>query len=105
MRLTRMIMASALLLLFSAAAWPHEVENIEHSHAFQKKGYGEYRQGHYVNGPQGSIIIWSPNTVNSTQGGKRVGFARPSPIIGAPGNPNATRSKARSEIQYGKERQ
>ena len=102
MKLTRTIMGSALLMFLSAPAWSHEVKNIDHTHAFQKKSYGEYRQGHYVNGPQGSIILWSPNTVNSTQGGKRVDFARPSPITKAPGTPNATKSKARSEIKYGK---
>jgi hypothetical protein len=101
MKLSRTIMASALLIVFSAPAWSHEVKNIDHSHAFQKKGYGEYRQGHYVNGPQGSIILWSPKTVNSTQGNRTVDFARPSPIIRAPGAPNATKSQARSEIKYG----
>ena len=102
MKLSRTIMASVLLIIFSAPAWSHEVKNIEHSHAFQKKDYGEYRQGHYVNGPQGSIILWSPKTVNSTQGGRAVDFARPSPITRAPGAPNATKSQARSEIKYGR---
>jgi hypothetical protein len=96
-----MITAAAALLLFSAPAWSHEAPNIEHTHAFQKKSYGEYRQGHYVNGPQGSIIIWSPNNVNSRQGGSTVNFARPAPITKAPGTPNATRSQANSAIQYG----
>jgi hypothetical protein len=52
MKLTRTIMGSALLMFLSAPAWSHEVKNIDHTHAFQKKSYGEYRQGHYVNGPQ-----------------------------------------------------
>ncbi len=103
MKWTGTVMASALLLLFSASAWSHEVKNIDHTHAFQKEGYGEYRQGHYVNGQAGSIIIWSPKTTNSKQGGKAVDFARPSPITRAPGTPNATRSKAKSEIKYGKQ--
>lgn len=103
MKLTRIITASALLILVSAPAWSHEVKNIEHSHAFQNKAYGEYRQGHYVNGPQGSIIVWSPKTVNSTQGGKTVDFARPAAITKAPGTPNATKSQAKSEIKYGKD--
>jgi hypothetical protein len=95
--------ATATLVLFSAPAWTHEVPNIKHTHAFQKTGYGKYRQGHYVNGPQGSIVIWSPRTVNSRQGGKAVNFARPSPITEAPGVPNATKSQAKSAIQYGKQ--
>jgi hypothetical protein len=103
MKMTRAIMASASLILFSASAWSHEVKNMDHTHAFQKKGYGEYRQGHYVNGQQGSIILWSPNTVNSTQGGKTVDFARPSPITKAPGTPNATKSQSKSKIKYGKD--
>lgn len=104
MKLTGTIMASALLILLSAPAWSHEVKGIEHSHAFQKKDYGEYRQGHYVNGENGSIIVWSPKTVNSTQSaGSTVKFARPTPITKAPGNPSATKNKDRSEIKYGKD--
>ena len=103
MKMPGTIMAAAVLILFSAPAWTHEVKNIEHTHAFQKNGYGEYRQGHYVNVQQGSIILWSPKTVNSTQGGKTVDFARPSPITKAPGTPNATKSKSKSEIKYGKQ--
>lgn len=104
MKLTMAIMAATVLIFFSAPALSHEVKNMEHSHAFQQTGYGKYRQGHYVNGSQGSIIVWSPRTVNSTQGGgKTVNFARPSPITQAPGTPNATKSQARSEIKYGKQ--
>jgi len=95
--------AAAALFLFSAPAWSHEVPNIEHTHAFQKQSYGKYRQGHYVNGPQGSIIVWSPRTVNSRQGGKVVNYARPVPITKAPGTPNATKSQANSAIEYGKQ--
>lgn len=104
MKLTRTVLVSALLILLSAPSWSHEVKNIDHTHAFQKNGYGEYREGHYVNGQQGSIIIWSPKSVNSTQGsGNKVDFARPSPITRAPGTPSATRNKSRSEIKYGKQ--
>jgi len=103
MKLTGIFAVALVLFLISFPVWSHEVKNIEHSHAFQKAGYGEYRQGHYVNGPQGSIIVWSPRTVNSRQASSKVDFARPSAITKAPGTPNATKSKARSEIQYGKQ--
>lgn len=105
MKCTTALMATAAtLILFSAPAWSHEVPNIEHTHAFQKQDYGKYRQGHYVNGSQGSIIVWSAKTVNSRQSGSTVNFARPSPITKAPGTPNATKSQANSAIQYGKRR-
>ena len=103
MKMRTAFTAAATLVLFSAPAWSHDVPNIDHTHAFQKKDYGEYRQGHYVNGSQGSIIVWSPRTVNSRQGSSTVKFARPSPITKAPGKPNATKSQANSEIKYGKE--
>jgi hypothetical protein len=98
-----LMIAATTLILFSAPAWSHEVPNIEHSHAFQKKSYGKYRQGHYVNGPQGSIVVWSPRTVNSRNSGSSVNFARPAPITKAPGTPSATKSQANSAIEYGKQ--
>jgi hypothetical protein len=68
----------------------HDTPNLEHSHAFQKTGYGTYRQGHSVNGPQGSIIIWSPRPYTGYQNGPAVKFARPQPITRAPGTPAAS---------------
>jgi len=81
------------LLLFAAPSFAHDVPNMEHSHAFQQTGYGKYRQGHYVNGPQGSIIIWSPRTQTGYQQGNAVEFARPEPITKAPSSPNMKPSK------------
>ncbi len=94
--------ACLLSLAFSTAAYGHDVPNIKHTHAFQKTGYGKVRQGHYVNGAQGSIIVWAPG--NAAGYGKApVKFARPSPISRAPGAPVAkTRSQVDPEIQYGK---
>jgi hypothetical protein len=97
-----LLAATGALIFFTAPAYPHDVPNMEHTHAFQQTGYGKYRQGHYVNGAQGSIIIWSAKTYNSLQGGQPVKFARPSPIVRAPGSPVAkTRSQANSAITYG----
>jgi hypothetical protein len=94
--------ATGVLLLFSLPAWSHEVPNINHTHAFQQTGYGKWRQGHYVNGPQGSIVIWSTRTYTGYQGSAAVKFARPAPITRAPGQPTAkTRSQANPAITYG----
>ena len=78
---------AAGLALFASQAQAHDVPNMEHSHAFKQTGYGQYRQGHYVNGPQGSIIIWSAKPQNSTNGAGGVNFARPKPITKAPTQP------------------
>jgi len=47
--------ATAALIFSTAPAYSHDVPNMQHTHAFQQTAYGKYRQGHYVNGPQGSI--------------------------------------------------
>lgn len=96
------VLACWLSPAFSPVAYGHEVPNIKHTHAFQKTGYGKQRQGHYVNGPQGSIIVWSPG--NSAGYGKApVTFARPSPISQPPGAPVAkTKSQVYPKIQYEK---
>lgn len=92
---------AALTMLISAPVFAHEVPNIDHSHAFQQTGYGTYRQGHYVNGPQGSIVIWSPRTYTGYQKGA-VKFARPTPITRAPGSPvSTTRDTRKPETTYG----
>ena len=71
----------------------HDTPNFEHSHAFQQTAYGTYRQGHYVSGSQGSIIIWSPQPYTGYQNAPNVRFARPQPITRPPGNP-AVRPRA-----------
>jgi hypothetical protein len=78
---------AAGLSLFACQVQAHDVPNMEHSHAFEQTGYGQYRQGHYVNGPQGSIIIWSAKPKYSTNGADNVRFARPEPITKAPTQP------------------
>jgi hypothetical protein len=83
------LIASAAVMSVPAIAAAHDTPNLEHSHAFQKTGYGTYRQGHSVNGPQGSIIIWSPRPYTGYQNGPAVKFARPQPITRAPGTPAA----------------
>jgi hypothetical protein len=97
-----LLAATGALVLFTAPAYPHEVPNIAHTHAFQQTGYGKYRQGHYVNGAQGSIIVWSSRPYTSFQPRPPVKFARPTPIVKAPGSPvTKPRNQERPAIQYG----
>jgi hypothetical protein len=76
-------------IALAAPVQAHDTPNLEHSHAFQQTAYGTYRQGHYVNGPQGSIIIWSPQPYTGYQNAPNVRFARPQAILKAPRNPIA----------------
>lgn len=101
-RLSIMTIAAGALLI-AAAARAHDVPNIEHTHAFEQTGYGTARQGHTVNGPQGSITIWSPQTQAGYQSPPPVKFARPQPITKAPGSP-AAKSRADQDptLEYGK---
>jgi hypothetical protein len=102
------ILATATGLALAAAtsvgtALAHDVPNMEHTHAFKQTGYGTYRQGHSVNGPHGSITIFSPRTYNELQGAPPVEFARPEPITTAPGTPaNQTRAVQNPALDYGK---
>jgi len=83
------MLAAAAALSTSFTAPAHDTPGLEHTHAFQKTGYGTYRQGHSVNGPLGSITIWSPRPYTGYQNGPAVKFARPEPITRAPGSPLA----------------
>ena len=103
MKSVLILTAVAGALLVAAGAQAHEVPNIEHTHAFEQTGYGTYRQGHAVNGPLGSIIIWSPQTQGGYQSPPPVKFARPQPITKAPGSPAArTRTDKDPALEYGK---
>jgi len=84
------MIASAAAMAASPMAPAHDTPNLEHTHAFEKTGYGTYRQGHSVNGPLGSITIWSPRPYTGYQSGPVVKFAHPEPITKAPGTPAAT---------------
>lgn len=98
------IAAAAIAAAVSARA--HDAPNLEHTHAFQQTGYGTWRQGHYVNGPQGSIIIWSPQDYTGYENAPAVRFARPQPISRPPVSrlikPGAGRQPA---PDYGKKQQ
>jgi len=100
----QILIATTSALLLSNAVVAHEVPNLEHSHAFQRVGYGAYRQGHYVNGPTGSIIIWSPQLYTGYADDPPVEFARPRPITKAPGSAGLRPPKMRSHsLRYGEQ--
>ena len=80
-----LISTAVTAMLVSGLAAAHDVPNMEHTHAFKQTGYGTYRQGHSVNGPNGSIIIYSPRTYTGYQNAPGVRFARPKPISQPPG--------------------
>jgi len=89
MRWWVLLIATAAAMGASPMASAHDTPNLEHTHAFQKTGYGTYRQGHSVNGPLGTITIWSPRPYTGYPQGHAVKFARPQPITKAPGRPAA----------------
>jgi hypothetical protein len=68
------------MLACSTGVPAHQVTGGAHEHVWRQTEYGkDYRPGHSVNGPQGSITIWSPTTYNAYGAGKSVHFARPVP--------------------------
>jgi hypothetical protein len=76
----RVLIAGLILLACSAGVPAHQVTGGTHEHVWRQSDYGkDYRPGHSVNGPQGSITIWSPTTYNAYGAGKSVHFARPVP--------------------------
>lgn len=94
---------AAALGLGAGAAWAHETPNLKHTHAFEQTGYGTYRQGHSVNGPYGSITIWSPRPYTGYQSKPPVRFAQPQPITRAPGAPALQQAPGRNPaLEYGK---
>lgn len=103
MKRTAILAVAAAFGLGAGAAWAHDIPNIEHTHAFEKTGYGTYRQGHTVNGPNGSITIWSPRPYTGYQAAPPVRFARPEPITRAPGTPALqNRTDGNRVLDYGK---
>ena len=102
----RMLMlagAAGFALATTGTVLAHDVPNMEHTHAFKESGYGKYRQGHSVDGPYGSITIYSPRTYGTYQSAPVVDFARPEPITTPPGAPAAqTRADKNPALDYGK---
>lgn len=70
------------LIMLACSTWlpAHQVTGGTHEHVWRQTEYGkDYRPGHSVNSPRGSITIWSPTTYNAYGAGKSVHFARPVP--------------------------
>ena len=81
------LITGIILLSFSTGARSHDVVGADgkpvttHTHVWRPQAYGQdYRQGHSVDGPQGSITTWSPNTYRGYNAGRSVQFARPEPL-------------------------
>jgi hypothetical protein len=74
-----------------------------HKHVWRQQTYGkDYRQGHAVDGPRGSITIWSPKTYRGYNAGSAVRFARPVPISQRPkAGDNTPAIKSASPYQGG----
>ena len=76
----RVLIAGLIMLACSTGVPAHQVTGGTHEHVWRQTDYGkDYRPGHSVNGPQGSITIWSPTTYNAYGAGKSVHLARPVP--------------------------
>ena len=89
-----------LLLLGSSVIQAHQVGSGTHSHVFRPTNYGQdYRPGHSVNGPTGSITIWSPATLNQYGSTKSVRFARPAPYAKNSTTQSSTQSANQSSKQ------
>lgn len=74
--------AGLILLAASTVLQAHQVAGGTHQHVWRPTVYGkDYRPGHSVNGPTGSIIIWSPAAFNKYGAINSVHFAQPAPYI------------------------
>ena len=110
MKRKRMMTGAAVFALAvstaAGTAVAHDTPNMDHTHAFKQTGYGQYRQGHSVNGPYGSITIYSPRTYSGFQSAPTVEFARPEPITRAPGATAAQTTAVRNPaVSYGKQQE
>ena len=92
--------AGLIMLVSSTVIQAHQVASGTHNHVWRPTTYGQdYRPGHSVNGPTGSITIWSPATLNQYGAGNSVRFARPAPYT----KQTATQAAAQSAKQSSKQ--
>ena len=74
--------AGLILLVCSNVLQAHQVAGGTHQHVWRPTVYGkDYRPGHSVNGPTGSITIWSPAALNEYGANNTVNFAQPAPYV------------------------
>ena len=87
--------AGLILLVCSTVVQAHEVAGGTHQHVWRPTTYGsDYRPGHSVNSPAGSITIWAPAAHNEYGANNAVRFARPA----AYGKQAAKQSQSQSNI-------
>lgn len=81
--------AGLILLAGSTVLQAHQVTGGTHQHVWRPTAYGkDYRPGHSVNSPTGSITIWSPAALNEYGSNNSVRFANPASYI----KPSASQS-------------
>ena len=72
--------AGLMLLVGSTVLQAHDVAGGTHQHVWRPTTYGsDYRPGHSVKSPAGSITIWAPAALNEYGANNSVKFARPVP--------------------------
>ena len=87
-------------MVCSTVLQAHQVAAGTHQHVWRPTTYGQdYRPGHSVNGPQGSITIWSPATLNQYGAGHSIRFARQVPYQKQSGNQSANQSSQQVQSQ------
>ena len=75
------VLCSGLIFLVcSTVLQAHQFTGGTHQHVWRPTTYGkDYRPGHSVDGPNGSITIWSPARLNEFGASNSVRFAHPVP--------------------------
>jgi len=107
------LVSAMMLLVIAPAARSHDIVGVNgkpintHQHVWRQQAYGkDYRQGHSVAGPRGSITTWSPNTYRGYNAGSAVRFARPVPLSQRPkAGDNTPILKSGSSTTYGSRNQ
>jgi hypothetical protein len=98
--------AGLILLISSTAIQAHQVTSGTHKHVWRPTTYGQdYRPGHSVNGPTGSITIWSPATLNQYGAGNSVNFARPAPYNKQSAKQSSQQVQSQSNIPVSRQAQ
>jgi hypothetical protein len=91
--------AGLILLAGSTVLQAHQVAGGTHQHVWRPTAYGkDYRPGHSVNGPTGSITIWSPAALNEYGSNNAVQFANPAPYIKQSAKQSSNQVQSRSNI-------
>ena len=94
----RVLCAGLFLLACSTVVQAHQVAGGTHKHVWRPTTYGsDYRPGHSVNSPAGSITIWSPAALNEYGADNSVNFAHPDSFKKP--SPNQSGKQSLNQIQ------